>query len=156
MNETENTVIKLIGVLQKDYSRPLNDEMDEFRAYISRFDWMNAKTFEDFSPHQYILNFPCWKMKADGKCPGELQANCVSCKQKREEFEKWALFIRKYGERCKMLKTTYTVLCVDDRHYWTMGDPMNTTWVLNRALINEPRRVPKLEWLDRITKCNTL
>lgn len=150
MNETEKTVVQLIGELPMDYSRPSNYKMDDFRTYISSFTWTNAKTFEDFSPHQYILNFPCWKMKADGKCPGEIQANCESCKQKREEFEKWALFIRKYGERCKMLKTTYTVLCVDDRHYWTMGDPMNTTWVLNRALINEPRRVPKLEWLDRI------
>ena len=73
--------------------------------------------------------------------------NCAPCKQKREEFEKWALFIRKYGERCKMLKT-YKVLCADDRHYWTMGDPMNTTYGMNRALINEPRRVPILEWLD--------
>lgn len=48
-----------------------------------------------------------------------------------------------------MLKTTYTVLCVDDRQYWPMGDPMNTTWVLNRSLIDEQRRVSKLEWLDR-------
>ena len=151
MNETEKTVIQLIGELPKDYSRPSTDVMDDFRIYISSFTWTKAKTFEDFSPHQYILNFPCWKMKAHGKCPGEMYANCELCKQKREEFEKWALFIRKYGERCKMLKTTYTVLCVDDKHYWTMGDPMNTTWVLNRALINEPRRVPKLEWLDRIT-----
>ena len=39
--------------------------------------------------------------------------------------------------------------CIDDRQYWTMGDPMNTTWVLNRSLIDEPRRVPTLEWLDR-------
>lgn len=150
MNETEQSVIQLIGKLPEDYSKPSKEEMDEFREYISRFSWTNAKTFEDFSPHQYILNFPCWKMKADGKCLREMPENCESCKQRREEFENWALFIRKYGERCKMLKTTYTVLCVDDRHYWTMGDPMNTTWVLNRALINEPRRVPKLEWLDRI------
>ena len=106
------------------------------------------KTFEDFAPHQYILNFPCWKLKEDGKC----KEDCEPCKQNREEFEKWALFIRKYGERCKMLKTTYTVLCVDDKQYWTMGDPMNTTWVLNRSLIDEPR-VPQLEWLDRIKKC---
>ena len=74
---------------------------------------------------------------------------CFVCKQNRVEFEKWVLFIRKYGERCKMLKTTYIVLRVDDRHYWTMGDPLETTWVLNRALIDEPRRIPKLEWLDR-------
>ena len=39
--------------------------------------------------------------------------------------------------------------CIDDRQYWTMGDPMNTTWVLNRSLIDEPRRVLPVEWLDR-------
>ena len=141
---------EIIGELPADYSKPSEEELNDFRSYISRFTWRNAKTYEQFSPHEYILNFPCWKMKEDGICKG----NCEPCKQNREEFEKWALFIRKYGERCKMLKTTYTVLCVDDRQYWTMGDPMNTTWVLNRSLIDEPRRVPPLEWLDRkkITK----
>ena len=149
MNEAENAICQLIGGLSEDYSKPSKDEMNAFRAYISRFNWTQAKTFEDFAPHQYILNFPCWKLKEDGKC----KEDCEPCKQNREEFEKWALFIRKYGERCKMLKTTYTVLCVDDKQYWTMGEPMNTTWVLNRSLIDEPRRVPQLEWLDRIKKC---
>lgn len=124
-------------------------ELSEFLSYISRFEWRIAKTFENFSPHQYILNFPCWKMKEDRKCNGENE-HCTLCKKQRDEFEKWVLFIRKYGERCKMLKTVYTVLRVDEHHYWTMGDPLETTWVLNRALIDEPRRIPKLEWLDRI------
>lgn len=124
-------------------------ELSEFLSYISRFEWRIAKTFENFSPHQYILNFPCWKMKEDRKCNGENE-HCILCKKQRDEFEKWVLFIRKYGERCKMLKTVYTVLRVDEHHYWTMGDPPETTWVLNRALIDEPRRIPKLEWLDRI------
>lgn len=146
MNETGKAVEQLIGSLPEDYSKPSEIELNEFRSYISHFVWTDAKTFKDFAPHQYILNFPCWKLKEDGKC----ERNCEPCKQKREEFEKWALFIRKYGERCKMLKTTYTVLCVDERQYWTMGDPMNTTWVLNRSLIDEPGRVPPLEWLDRI------
>ena len=137
---------KIIGELPADYSKPSEEKLNEFRSYISRFAWRNAKTYEQFSPHEYILNFPCWKMKEDGMCKGD----CEPCKQNREEFEKWALFIRKYGERCKMLKTTYTVLCVDDRQYWNMGNPMNTNWVLNRSLIDEPRRVPPLEWLDRI------
>lgn len=141
---------EIIGELPADYSKPSEEEMNNFRSYISRFIWRNAKTYEQFAPHEYILNFPCWKIKKDGNCKGE----CEPCKQNREEFENWALFIRKYGERCKMLKTTYTVLCVDDRQYWTMGDPMNTTWVLNRSLIEEPRRVPPLEWLDRIKPTN--
>ena len=137
-----------IGSLPKDFPIPEEKELEEFHSYISRFDWRVAKTFEKFSPHQYILNFPCWKKKEDGKCNGESDA-CIECKKQREEFERWVLFIRKYGERCKMLKKVYTVFCVEDRHYWTMGDPLETTWVLNRAFINEPRRIPKLEWLDR-------
>lgn len=137
-----------IGNLPADSLLHLEAELAEFRAYVARFNWRVAKTFEDFSPHQYILNFPCWKMKKDGKCKGESEA-CAECKERRSEFEKWVLFIRKYGERCKMLKTVYTVLCVGGRQYWTMGDPLETTWVLNRALIDEPRRKPKLEWLDR-------
>ena len=128
---------------------PSEKELSDFRAYIAHFSWRNAKTFEHFAPHEYILNFPCWKMKEDKKCPGKSDENCNSCKQSRAEFEKWVLFIRKYGERQKMLNRIYTVFCLDEREYWTMGDPLETTWVLNRALIDDPRRVPKLEWLDR-------
>lgn len=47
MNETEKTVVQLIGELPKDYSRPSNDEINDFRTYISSFTWTNAKTFED-------------------------------------------------------------------------------------------------------------
>ena len=128
---------------------PSEKELSDFHSYISRFSWRNAKTFECFAPHEYILNFPCWKMKEDKKCPGESDENCKACKQSRAEFEKWVLFIRKYGERQKMLKRIYTVFCLDEREYWTMGDPLETTWVLNRALIDDPRRVPEVEWMDR-------
>lgn len=131
------------GRLPENFPKAADAEINGFRSYISRFEWRVAKTFEKFSPHQYILNFPCWKMKKDGKCPGESNA-CTDCHEKRAEFEKWVMFIRKYGERCKMLKKVYTVFCLDGRQYWTMGDPLETTWVLNRALIDEPRRVPKL------------
>ena len=30
-----------------------------------------------------------------------------------------------------------------------MGDPLETTWVLNKALINDPRCKIKTYWLDR-------
>ncbi len=137
-----------VGNLPSDFLQPSLEELNEFRSYIAKLKWQTAKTFENFSPHQYVLNFPCWKMKEDGKCKGE-DETCAECKEQRDEFEKWVLFIRKYGERCKMLKTVYIVFCIDGRQYWTMGDPLETTWVLNRALIDEPRRVPKLEWLDK-------
>lgn len=134
------------GVLPPEFPRPSAEELNEFKAYIAKNTWKSSKTMANFSPHQYIINYPCWKKKEENRCSGF----CDSCKRNRAEFERWALFIRKYGERQKMLKTIYTVFCVDDRQYWTMGDPMNTTWVLNRALIEDPNRVPKLYWLDRV------
>lgn len=133
-------------VLPADFPRPTEKELNDFREFIRRHNWKSSTTMANFCPHQYIVDFPCWKMKEDGKCSGF----CDSCKKRRKEFEKWVLFIRKYGERQKMLKTVYTVLCVDDKQYWSMGDPMNTTWILNRALIEDPNRVPKIYWLDRI------
>ena len=132
-----------------DIPVPTEAEINSFRNYVSSFKWTNAKTFEKFAPHEYILNFPCWKLKEDKKCDGESEA-CVECKVKRDEFVKQVLFIRNYGERCKMQNKVYTVYCLDGRQYWTMGDAIYYTWVLNRALIDEPRRIPKLEWLDRI------
>lgn len=134
------------GELPPSHPRPPEDELKEFRKYIATHTWKASKTMNNFCPHEYIINYPCWKKKEDGRCSGF----CTSCKKEREAFEHWALFIRKYGERQKMLKTVYTVFCVDKHQYWTMGDPMNTTWVLNRGLIDDPNRVPKVYWLDRV------
>ena len=49
----------------------------------------------------------------------------------------------------KNLNRIYTAFCLGEREYWTMGDPLETTWVLNRALIDDPRRVPEVVWMDR-------
>ena len=44
---------------------PFESALIDFKKYINRFNWINAKTYEAFSPHEYILNFPCWKLKED-------------------------------------------------------------------------------------------
>lgn len=41
--------------------------IQDFTNYINRHKWKNAKTFENFAPHEYILSFPCEKTKAEGK-----------------------------------------------------------------------------------------
>ena len=41
------------------------------------------------------------------------------------------------------------MFCIDGFQYWTMGDPLETTGVLNKALINDPRCKVKTYWLDR-------
>ena len=35
MNDTEKAVCRLIGYLSEDYSKPTEEELNEFRAYIS-------------------------------------------------------------------------------------------------------------------------
>lgn len=75
-------------------------EFSGFKKYINRFSWINAKTYEAFSPHEYILNFPCWKLKEDNKCSN----NCEQCKKDRVEFEHCVMFIREYGKELCTVK----------------------------------------------------
>ena len=121
------------------------DELEKFKQYIANHSWRNAKTFEKFSPHEYLINLPCWKMKADGKC----QNNCEQCRKERTEFEHWVMFIREYGEKVIYGRNNYICLRVDDKHYWTMGEVLETTWVLNRAITNDPRYKVPMKWVER-------
>lgn len=121
------------------------DKLNDFKTYISLNTWRNAKTYESFSPHEYILNFPCWKLKKDNKCNND----CEYCKKHRNEFEKWVLFIREYGERVLYGDTIFICLRCDNRHYWTCGDPLEATWVLNRAITDDSRYKVSMKWLDR-------
>jgi hypothetical protein len=119
--------------------------LDDFTGYINNRAWKNAKTYEHFAPHAYVLSFPCEKLKNDNKCSGD----CVTCKSERQAFENAVMFIREHGERAQFMKRIYTMFCLDDYQYWTMGEPLETTWVLNKAIINDPRCKVKTYWLDR-------
>lgn len=107
--------------------------------------WKEAKTFKDFAPHSYVLSFPCRKMKRDKLCPLpeypdpiESMAVCQQCQDARTEFEQAVQFIRDNGKKALFLKKIYIVYRLGKYQYWTMGDPLSTTWVLNRALIDDP------------------
>ena len=119
--------------------------LDDFTGYINNRAWKNAKTYEHFAPHAYVLSFPCEKLKNDNKCSGD----CVTCKSERQAFENAVMFVREQGERAQFMKRIYTMFCLDDYQYWTMGEPLETTWVLNKAIINDPRCKVKTYWLDR-------
>lgn len=124
----------------------MNYSIEGFTNYIHSCKWKNAKTFEHFAPHEYVLSFPCKKLKAENKCPN----NCDICKAERKAFEDAVIFIRENGERAKFQNRIYTMLCLGNYQYWTMGDQLETTWVLNKALINDPRCKVKTYWLDRV------
>ena len=37
----------------------MNYGIEDFTNYIHSHKWKNAKTFENFAPHEYIFSFPC-------------------------------------------------------------------------------------------------
>ena len=122
-----------------------SDAFEKFKAYIASHNWRDAKTSATFSPHQYIINEPCWKLKADGKC----RKDCDRCRKERAEFEHWVMFIREWGEKVVYGRNNYVCLRVDDKHYWTGGEVLETTWVLNRAITNDPRYKVPMRWVER-------
>lgn len=120
--------------------------LEDFENYIKDKEWKEAKTFKDFAPHSYILSFPCKKMKRDKLCPLpeyrdpiESMAVCQQCQDARAEFEEIIMFIREHGERAIFMKKMYIMLRHNGELFWSYGDPLSTTWVLNRAIENDPR-----------------
>lgn len=122
----------------------MNYDIENFTNYIHSHEWKKAKTFEHFAPHEYVLSFPCEKLKVENKCPN----NCDICKAERKAFEDAVIFIRENGERVKFQNRIYTMLCVGDYQYW-MDYAENGVKILNRAIINDPRCKIKTYWLDR-------
>ena len=86
-----------------------------FTQFILRNTWIFAKTYAAFCPHEYVVK---------ERLPAEEQA----------KFEQIVTFIREQG-----FIATYGRLgpnryyTVEDYYYWTMGDPVEETNILNRA-----------------------
>ena len=54
-------------------------------------------------------------------------------------FDEAVMFIRQNGNRLMFGGRPYTCLDVGPHRYWTMGSPLDQTWIINRA-INKPGR----------------
>ena len=86
----------------------------EFAQTVDRQSWRFAKTAKR-NPHWYVVD----KNWRDG----------------RENFEEAVSFIRQHGLIEMFWRRPYTVYRVHGFKYWTMGDPMETTILINRARI---------------------
>lgn len=86
-----------------------------FKQFILRNTWIFAKTYAAFCPHEYVVK---------ERLPAEEQA----------VFEQIVTFIREQGFIASYGRLGpnryYTV---EDYYYWTMGDPVEETNILNRA-----------------------
>ena len=85
--------------------------LEELRAFIAGHAWRRASTMPHI-PHEYTL-----RAKADDEAA----------------FLRFVVHIRQHGYRGRFGKTTYTYLDVDGYQYWTMGAPLATTILINRA-----------------------
>lgn len=90
-----------------------DEEAEAFRAYVKKVRWQVAKTYSKTWPHAYTIRW--WNKELD------------------EEFCRLVLFIRANGVKERFYKAIRPYFYIDGYKYWTMGDPLETTWVLNRA-----------------------
>lgn len=88
----------------------------ELRDFVDRNQWNCARTMPKY-PHEYVL-----------------MQRCSSA----DDFFRFVMTIRRYGYDEYFFTKRIRYLDVDDRRYWTMGDLLKTTWVLNRALNTKP------------------
>ena len=93
-----------------DYFEDLT--IEQIEAYIAANEWTFAKTMARI-PHEYNL-------KEKSTDP--------------EMFERFVMFIRRNGYEGRFFRRTYIYFDVGQYQYWTMGDPLHTTTLINRAI----------------------
>lgn len=91
--------------------------MDKFREFINKQDWVFAKSYANFAPHEYIV-----RRMIEGN---------------DQEFIDAVIYIRENGIPMYFWKKKYIYLPLDGMLYWTMGDPIEETELINRCYIED-------------------
>lgn len=89
----------------------LPEEIARLREYIARCKWTFAKSMP-WCPHEYIVRGKCDLTDA--------------------EFVDFVLLQRKYGTHLRWRKYNHQYLFIDEYKYWTMGDAIENTIIMNR------------------------
>ena len=111
-----------------NFERIVTMNETKFRDYIKKVKWQFAKTYEKTFPHEYTIRE--WRLDLE------------------DEFVDVVNFIRANGYPEKFFHKTHIYYYLDGDKYWTMGDPIETTVVLNRAKyknIGEPNDIIVVE-----------
>lgn len=85
-----------------------------FQEFVKSVSWTFAKTYAQTSPHEYTV--------------------CNMGDTNRVEFEKAVLFIKENGEIEKYYGHPFTVFKIDEHKYWTMGEEIEETNLINRSI----------------------
>ena len=89
-------------------------DYDKLREYVKRCRWQWATSMIDV-PHEYIHR--------------------DKCALTREEFYYFVSAQRDNGVHERWGNYNFPYLYLDGYKYWTMGDPFETTWILNRQKV---------------------
>lgn len=105
-------------VTDKVLGLPAWKPMDEegFREYVSAQRWKYAETYAKTAPHSYVHKH---RLDHSGQAA----------------FDEAVLFIRENGRKERFFSKTFTYYYADGKKYWTMGDPLQTTYILNQASV---------------------
>lgn len=87
-------------------------DLDWMRAYIDTVPWKFAKTMSA-TPHAYTIRD--WRPAY------------------QNEFVRFVELIRKHGHPENFYRAVYVYFYIDGLKYWTMGDTLDGTVVINRA-----------------------
>ena len=88
------------------------------RNFINQFNWTYTKTYAEICPHEYIVK---------DKIGDEFW----------ESFTEVVRYIRGKGFIAKYKDRSGEYYILDDHYYWTMGEPIEETTVLNRANLSD-------------------
>ena len=91
----------------------------EFAQFIERNNWIFAKTYASFCPHEYIVKY---RLSEAEQCAFEQIVSFI-----RENG-----FVAVYGR-----KGPNRYYIVEDHYYWTMGTPAKEEIILNRAKLTD-------------------
>jgi hypothetical protein len=98
----------------------MTDTTEDARAYIAKVRWQFAKTMPQW-PHEYTVLL--WRQDLE------------------REFREFVALIRSDGlvkpwpRDAASPRYHHTYLELDDWEYWTMGEPVDETTLINRALL---------------------
>lgn len=89
-----------------------------FRYFVSKYPWILSKTYSNVTPHEYYI-------KSDLDEWGQ------------SEFMRVVEYIREQGFLCKFSGKEYMYYELDGYYYWTVGDPVEETNILNRCRVED-------------------
>ena len=92
------------------------ENLEKMSSFVNRVDWVNAKTYEKKAPHSYVV-----------------KDNLND--EDKKIFEEVVAFIRDNGIPEKFYKTYFIYYYYGGYKYWTMGNPIEQTKIINRAKI---------------------